>query len=74
MTEARLTMNYITPNLLPKDQAAAKKIARQLFNDLVKIDQAASNANSIVTARSYQAAYADIEEFLRLLPDTGSAS
>jgi photosystem II protein PsbQ len=74
MAEARLTMNYITPNLLPKDQVAAKKIARQLFNDLVKIDQAASNANSIVTARNYQAAYADIEEFLRLLPDTGSAS
>ncbi|CCH65109.1 hypothetical protein RINTHM_6430 [Richelia intracellularis HM01] len=25
MAEARLTMNYITPNLLPKEQPAAKK-------------------------------------------------
>ena len=74
MAEARLTMNYITPNLLPKDQSGARKIARELFNDLVKIDQAASNANSLLAARNYQAAYTDIEEFLRLLPDTSSTS
>ncbi len=68
MAEARLTMNYITPNLLPKEQPAAKKIARELFNDLVEIDQAAMNANSNLAARNYQAAYTDIEGFLRLLP------
>ena len=74
MAEARLTMNYITSNLLPKDQPTARKIARELFKDLVKIDQAASNANSLLAARNYQAAYTDIEEFLRLLPDTSSTS
>ena len=49
-------------------QPAAKKIARELFNDLVEIDQAAMNANSNLAARNYQAAYTDIEGFLRLLP------
>ncbi|MDJ0619123.1 MAG: photosystem II protein PsbQ [Calothrix sp. MO_192.B10] len=74
MAEARLTMNYITPNLLPQDQPPARKITRQLFKDLVKIDQAATNANSLLAARSYQSAYTDIEQFLQLLPDTSSAS
>ncbi len=70
MAEARLAMKYITSNLLPDDQPNARKVTRQLFNDLVKIDQGASNANSMLAARNYQAAYADIERFLQLLPDT----
>ncbi|WP_088242577.1 photosystem II protein PsbQ [Calothrix rhizosoleniae] len=70
MAEARLAMKYITSNLLADDQPNARKVTRQLFNDLVKIDQGASNANSMLAARNYQAAYADIERFLQLLPDT----
>jgi len=74
MAEARLAMKYITSNLLGDNQSNARKVTRQLFNDLVKIDQGASNANSMVAARNYQAAYADIERFLELVPDTGSQS
>ncbi|CCH65108.1 hypothetical protein RINTHM_6420 [Richelia intracellularis HM01] len=35
---------------------------------MVEIDQAAMNANSNLAARNYQAAYTDIEGFLKLLP------
>ena len=74
MAEARLAMKYITSNLLPQDQSDARKVTRQLFNDLVKIDHGASNANSMLASRNYQAAYADIERFLQLLPSPSSES
>jgi photosystem II protein PsbQ len=69
MAEARLTMTYITPHLLPKDQTTARQITRDLLNHLVKIDQAASSGNTLVAASNYQAAYADVDKFLQLLPE-----
>ena len=40
MTEARLNMTYIIPNLAKQNQAQARQISKDLLNDLVKIDQA----------------------------------
>jgi photosystem II protein PsbQ len=74
MAEARLSMNYITNNLLPKDQASARKLTRDLFDNLVKIDQAAELGNTNGALNNYQTAFADIEQFLQLLPVTSSQS
>jgi len=68
MAEARLTMTYITPHLLPQDQTAARQITRDLLNHLVNVDQAASKGNSLVALSNYQAAFTDVDKFLQLLP------
>ena len=70
MTEARLTMNYIVPNLLPQEQKEARKISRDILANLVKIDKAAEAGDRIQALNSYSAVYADIDQFLKLLPET----
>jgi photosystem II protein PsbQ len=72
ITEARLSMTYITPNLLPKDQPMARQITRDFFNHLVKIDKAANTRNTQVALSDSQAAFADIDKFLQLLPQMSS--
>lgn len=72
ITEARLTMTYVIPSLLPKDQTTARQITREFLNHLVKIDQAATAGNTQLALSSYQDAYADIDKFLQLLPKTSS--
>lgn len=72
--EARLTMTYVTPNLLPKDQPTARQITKDLLNHLVKIDQAATASNTPLALSNYQAAFADVDKFLQLLPETSSQS
>lgn len=74
VTQARLNMTYVIPNLLPKDQPAARQITRDLFNHLLKIDQAATNGNTQVALSNYPAVFADIDKFLDLLPETSSQS
>ncbi|WP_341526884.1 photosystem II protein PsbQ [Nostoc sp. UHCC 0302] len=74
ITEARLNLTYITPNLLPKDQDTARQITRDLFNHLVKVNQGASSGNSQLASTNSQAAFADIDKFLQLLPQTNSQS
>ncbi|MEH2327294.1 MAG: photosystem II protein PsbQ [Nostoc sp.] len=68
ITEARLNLTYVTPNLLPKDQPAARQITRDLFNDLVKLDKATSASKAQPALTSSEAAFADIDKFLDLLP------
>jgi len=72
IAEARLSMTYVAPNLLPKDQPTARQITRDLFNHLVKVNQAASSGNSQLASTNSQAAFADIDKFLQLLPETSS--
>jgi photosystem II protein PsbQ len=72
ITEAKLTMTYVTPNLLPKDQPTARQITRDFFNHLVKIDQAATAGNTELALSNYQSAFADIDKFLKLLPETSA--
>lgn len=68
MAEARLSMNYIASNLLPKDQAPAREIVRDMLDHLVKIDQAADTANYQKAVINSQAAFTDIDNFLKLIP------
>ncbi len=69
MTEARLNMNYVVANLLPEQQKAGRKIVRDMFNNLVKIDQAAGEGDSRTALNAYDAAFADIYKFLDLVPE-----
>ncbi|BAY10586.1 hypothetical protein NIES2098_37610 [Calothrix sp. NIES-2098] len=74
ITEARLNITYVIPNLLPQAQPPARQIARDLFNHLVKIDQAATDNNTQLALSNSQAVFADIDKFLDLLPETSSES
>lgn len=72
ITEAKLNLTYVTPNLLPKDQPKARQITRDFFKDLVKLDKATSASNALVALNQSQAAFAEIDKFLDLLPKTSS--
>ncbi|MDZ8106016.1 MAG: photosystem II protein PsbQ [Nostoc sp. DedQUE12a] len=69
ITEARLNLTYVTPHLLPKDQTTARQITRDLFNHLVKVNQGASSSNAQLALSNSEAAFADIDKFLQLLPE-----
>jgi photosystem II protein PsbQ len=69
MTEARLNMTYIIPNLAKQNQAQARQISKDLLNDLVKIDQAAATGNTSLALNKYQEVFADIDKFLELVPE-----
>ncbi|MEH1922297.1 photosystem II protein PsbQ [Nostoc sp.] len=72
ITEAKLNLTYVTPNLLPKDQPTARQITRDFFKDLVKLDKATSAGNPLVALNQSQAAFTDIDKFLDLLPKTST--
>lgn len=70
MTEARLAINYTASNLLPQEQKEARKISKDMLNYLIKIDKAAESNDRFEALNSYSAVYADIDRFLKLLPET----
>ncbi|BAZ49102.1 photosystem II protein PsbQ [Nostoc ellipsosporum NOK] len=74
ITEAKLSMTYVTPNLLPKVQPQARQITKDFFSHLIKIDQAAKDGDSLVALNNYQAVFDDIDKFLELVPDTSAPS
>ncbi|QYX31565.1 photosystem II protein PsbQ [Sphaerospermopsis torques-reginae] len=69
MTEARLNMTYVIPNLLPQDQPKGRQITKDLLSHLVKIDQAASGGNTSQALSAYKDAFADVDKFLQLIPE-----
>ncbi|MBW4630945.1 MAG: photosystem II protein PsbQ [Iphinoe sp. HA4291-MV1] len=74
MAEARLSMNYVTSNLLPKQQPVGRKLVRDLLDNLIKIDQATEVGNANGALINSLAAFTDIDKFLQLLPETSSPS
>ncbi len=66
--ELRMKMIYVTRNLFPKDREATSQTTKDLFSHLVKIEQAAQESNSQAAKLNYQAALADINKFLQLVP------
>lgn len=66
--ELRLKMTYITRNLLPTEQKTARQITRELFDDLVKVEQAIEENSTQGAVRNYQTALADINKFVDLIP------
>jgi photosystem II protein PsbQ len=71
MTEARLNMTYVIPNLVPQDQPKGRHITKDLLGHLVKIDQAASVGNTSLALSNYKDAFADVDKFLQLIPENG---
>ena len=67
ITEVKLAMNYIAPNLLPQEQKLARKISRNMLTNLLKIDRATKIDNRLLALNSYSAVYKDIDKFLKLL-------
>ncbi|MBD2694411.1 photosystem II protein PsbQ [Anabaena catenula] len=72
ITEARLNMTYVIPNLLPQDQPKARQITRDLLSHLVKIDQAATVGNTSLALSNYKDTIVDIDKFLQLVPESSN--
>ncbi len=66
--ELRLEMINISRSLLPPDQDKARQLTRDLFDNLVKVDQAAKEGQLQKVMQNYQEALADIDNFLKLVP------
>lgn len=72
MGELRLKMTYVTRNLLPKDQQGARETTRKLFDDLVKIYQAAEQSDPKKALLNYQDALKDLDAFLKYVPQSNT--
>lgn len=66
--QALQNMNNIVRNLLPEDQKQARQLTRQLFDNLVDIDQAGEINNPSLAMQQYSAALEDYDQFLALIP------
>ncbi|WP_413175795.1 photosystem II protein PsbQ [Anabaena azotica] len=73
MTEARLNMTYVIPNLVPQDQPKARQITKDLLGHLVKIDQAAGVGNTERALKNYNNVFVDFDKFLQLIPKEGDS-
>ncbi|MCG9891737.1 MAG: photosystem II protein PsbQ [Thermosynechococcaceae cyanobacterium MS004] len=62
-------LKYVTSNLLPEEQKAAREISRDIFQDFIGIDQAATNKNVDAALQSFDSAVRDVEKFLAKLPE-----
>jgi photosystem II protein PsbQ len=67
-------MNYLVRNLLPDEQPPARKLAKELFNDLVSVGEAAERGDQRLAQSSYQQALQDLDSFLELLPEQSGNS
>lgn len=66
--ELRLEMINISRSLLPPAQDKARQLTRDLFDDLVKVDQAAKEGQYQKVIQNYREALTDIDNFLQLVP------
>ena len=64
----RREMSYVTRNLLPEDQKQARKYAKQLFQDIEKVDAAIEKEDFPSALESYSRAIDDFDNYLSLVP------
>lgn len=67
--ELRQKMSYITRELLPQEQKAAREAAKDLFTRLENIDLASSDGNYQKAVYNYRVALKDFDAFLQLIPE-----
>lgn len=67
--ELRVKMQNVSRNLLPDAQPGARKLAKEVFNDLIALDLAAQNSKAAVAQREYSASVRDFDSFLALVPE-----
>jgi photosystem II protein PsbQ len=66
--ELRRKMSLVSRNLLPDAQKQANELSQDIFNHLVKIDQAADETDYTTAIRNYNEVVQDIEAFFNLIP------
>lgn len=66
--ELRVSMLNVARTLLPDAQPGAKKLAKDVFDDLVAIDLAAQNRNFQLATRKYNETLKNFDAFLGLIP------
>ncbi len=66
--ELRLSMNRVAANLSPQDKEAAREAAKDKYSDLVRIDQAAKEANSQKAVSNFRSVLQEFDSFLNLIP------
>jgi photosystem II protein PsbQ len=66
-------LKYVTSNLLPADQKAAREVSRSIFQDFIDIDQAAAATNVDAALKGFESAAKDIDAFLGNLPEMPTA-
>ncbi|MDX2242633.1 MAG: photosystem II protein PsbQ [Leptolyngbyaceae cyanobacterium bins.302] len=72
--ELRVQMSNVARTLLPDAQPVAKKLAKEVFDDLVAIDLAAQNQNFQTAIKKYAEALKDFDAFLGLVPEAARSS
>ena len=67
--ELRQKMSYLTRELLPQDQKAAREATQDLFTRLETIDLATQSGNYQKAVDNYRLAIKDFDAFLQLIPE-----
>jgi photosystem II protein PsbQ len=68
MGELRSRVNRLSSTLLPKDQAEAKALAKELYMHLERLDDAAVEGLQVVAGQEYRIALDYFDSFLNLVP------
>lgn len=66
--ELRQNLNRLALRLNPQDKAAAQQAAKDLYNDLVRIDQSAQEGKYQQVVSNYRSALQEFDSFLQLIP------
>lgn len=69
----RREMSYVTRKLLPKDQKQAQNYAKELFQDIERVDAAIQDEVSSRALENYSRAVNDLDNYLGLLPDRSAS-
>lgn len=64
----RQDMAIVSKKVLQKDQKTARNLARELFSDFDRIDEAAKERDQIGAASAYSRAIQDFDAYLDLVP------
>jgi photosystem II protein PsbQ len=66
--EIRIELLNVSRNLLPDLKPQAYKLSKDIFSNLVTIDEAAAKKNYKLAIRNYAETVQDLDEFLKLSP------
>jgi photosystem II protein PsbQ len=68
MGELRVKMSRLARSLMPKAQSDAQNAAKEVFEHLIVIDEAAQTRDTTKALRNYNEALKDFDTFFQLIP------